>query len=178
MKIQRFVFAVYRCVRFFCSFVAAVRSTPSGEAVGGQGFALPGHRFRPPGSLGVDFPAPRSPELLWSSFSLLRTDLVALRCEKKLVKNTWPPVGGGERKHLKEKERMQGIENEGGEVSVVAEHGSAACGKSGRVRSDAFSGSSSLGSDSGSGSGFSFQLQGSALSFEFSALGFQLSDLS
>ena len=79
----RFVFAVYRCVRFFCSFVAAVRSTPSGEAVGGQGFALPGHRFRPPGSLGVDFPAPRSPELLRSSFLLLRTDLVALR--KKLT---------------------------------------------------------------------------------------------
>ena len=81
----RFVFAVYRCVRFFCSFVAAVRSTPSGEAVGGQGFALPGHRFRPPGSLGVDFPAPRSPELLRSSFLLLRTDLVALRCEKKIT---------------------------------------------------------------------------------------------
>ena len=34
-------FAGYRCVRFFCSFVAAVRSTPSGEAVEGVGARAP-----------------------------------------------------------------------------------------------------------------------------------------
>ena len=34
-------FAGCRCVRFFCSFVAAVRSTPSGEAVEGVGVRAP-----------------------------------------------------------------------------------------------------------------------------------------
>ena len=44
----RFVFAVYRCVRFFCSFVAAVRSTPSGEAVVGvAGGRVPWPPFSP-----------------------------------------------------------------------------------------------------------------------------------
>merc|ERR1711924_570385 len=52
--------------------------------------------FPTPGLLGVSFrsyrfSAPRSSGLLWSSFSLTWTDLVALRCKKK-KKHTYFPM--------------------------------------------------------------------------------------
>ena len=81
----RFVLAVCRCVRFFCSFVAAVRSTPSGEGV--VGVRAPWPPFSPARVSGRGFSRSAKPGAPSEFFFALADSFGGASLRKKMLKN-------------------------------------------------------------------------------------------